>query len=132
MKATTNSTFLCFWIRAKEIFDLRNTKSKIIMPDPTAIATQSLQDEFAASNGSFSKQAFIGERLHIPVTRLRADLSTLLSDLKAQLIELINRDYADFINLSTNLVGLDKMISDVRVPLSKFGADVTVSYLCLI
>ena len=33
------------------------------------------------------------------------------------MIELINEDYADFVNLSTNLVGLDKGIVRLTEPL---------------
>ena len=35
------------------------------------------------------------------------------------MIELINEDYADFVNLSTNLVGLDKCILRLKEPLLK-------------
>lgn len=36
------------------------------------------------------------------------------------MIELINEDYADFVNLSTNLVGLDKTISTLEDPLKLY------------
>ena len=36
------------------------------------------------------------------------------------MIELINEDYADFVNLSTNLVGLDKTISTLEEPLKLY------------
>ena len=36
------------------------------------------------------------------------------------MIELINEDYADFVNLSTNLVGLDQSISQLEAPLVAF------------
>jgi len=35
-------------------------------------------------------------------------LQTFQRNLKNELVELINNDYADFINLSTNLSGIDK------------------------
>ncbi|KAJ3187266.1 Conserved oligomeric Golgi complex subunit 2 [Irineochytrium annulatum] len=50
----------------------------------------------------------------------------MLSSLKNELIELINRDYADFINLSTNLVGVDKIINEISSPLEKVKADVSM------
>ena len=44
------------------------------------------------------------------------------------MIELINRDYADFVNLSGNLVGLDIAISNLQQPLSSMHTEVIVSY----
>ena len=35
------------------------------------------------------------------------------------MIELINEDYADFVNLSTNLVGLDTSIQKLKEPLQR-------------
>ena len=40
------------------------------------------------------------------------------------MIELINEDYADFVNLSTNLVGLDKTIATLEEPLKLYVARV--------
>jgi len=42
------------------------------------------------------------------------------------MIELINRDYADFVNLSGNLVGLDKAISNLEEPLSVIHSEISV------
>ncbi len=42
--------------------------------------------------------------------------------------ELINKDYPDFVNLSTNLVDLDKAINDLRNPLETMKKDVDVIY----
>ena len=44
--------------------------------------------------------------------------------LRASMIELINEDYADFVNLSTNLVGLDKTITTLEDPLKMYVARV--------
>ena len=42
------------------------------------------------------------------------------------MIELINQDYADFVNLSTNLVGLDKNIQqELTEPLRTYRDQVT-------
>lgn len=43
-----------------------------------------------------------------------------------ELVELINKDYADFVNLSANLVGLDRAIAGIREPLNSLRADITV------
>jgi hypothetical protein len=37
--------------------------------------------------------------------------------LKNELVELINRDYEDFLNLNHNLVGVDTIIDDLVKPL---------------
>ena len=43
-------------------------------------------------------------RKRVPLETMRDDLSVYLKILKSAMIELINKDYADFVNLSTNLV----------------------------
>jgi len=58
---------------------------------------------------------------------MRRDLEGHLRDLRVQLVELINRDYADFINLSTNLVGVDKSLHQLRSPLASLADSVKVS-----
>ncbi|XP_059036061.1 conserved oligomeric Golgi complex subunit 2-like isoform X1 [Mustela lutreola] len=35
------------------------------------------------------------------------------------MVKLINKDYADFVNLSTNLVGMDKALNQLSVPLGQ-------------
>lgn len=43
-------------------------------------------------------------RRKVPLEMLRSDLHVYLKILQSAMIELINKDYADFVNLSTNLV----------------------------
>ena len=43
-------------------------------------------------------------RRRVPLETLRDDLHVYLKILRSAMIELINKDYADFVNLSTNLV----------------------------
>ena len=43
-------------------------------------------------------------RRHVTLDVLRNDLHLYLKVLQSAMIELINKDYADFLNLSTNLV----------------------------
>lgn len=58
---------------------------------------------FLQSN--FNVEHFIMEyRRKVPLESLRNDLRMYLKILQSALIELINKDYADFVNLSTNLV----------------------------
>jgi hypothetical protein len=52
---------------------------------------------------------------------LRDDLGMYLKVLRSAMIELINKDYAEFVNLSSNLIGLDKAISSIQVPLGQLN-----------
>jgi hypothetical protein len=53
----------------------------------------------------FDVDQFVMEcRRRVPLETLRDDLNTYLKILRSAMIELINKDYADFVNLSTNLV----------------------------
>lgn len=47
----------------------------------------------------------------------RDDLGIYLKILRSAMIELINEDYADFVNLSANLIDLDKSINTILNPL---------------
>ncbi|KAJ3023287.1 Conserved oligomeric Golgi complex subunit 2 [Thoreauomyces humboldtii] len=76
-------------------------------------------DRALFSGESFSPQEFIADRRHIALDRLKSELQQGLRDLKTELVELINLDYADFINLSTRLVGVDRMIGDLARPLEQ-------------
>jgi septal ring factor EnvC (AmiA/AmiB activator) len=42
------------------------------------------------------------------------------------MVDLINKDYAEFVNLSTNLVDLDKAISQLKPPLIRIKNDVEI------
>ncbi|KAF3436858.1 hypothetical protein FNV43_RR19611 [Rhamnella rubrinervis] len=49
----------------------------------------------------------LSERKQRQFDTLRSELQSHLASLNHELIELINRDYADFVNLSTKLVDVD-------------------------
>ena len=54
----------------------------------------------------YSVDEFVSEcRRHVTVEHLHQDLQSYYSTLKAAMVELINKDYADFLDLSANLVG---------------------------
>jgi hypothetical protein len=54
---------------------------------------------------SFSVDSFVTSRQgSVSLDAMKNDLEEYLKSLKHALIELINQDYADFVNLSTNLV----------------------------
>lgn len=53
----------------------------------------------------------------MPFDTLRSELRSHLGALKHELVELINRDYADFVSLSTKLVDVDGAVVRMRAPL---------------
>ena len=55
-------------------------------------------------------------RRRVSMETLRDDLTVYLKVLKTAMIELINKDYADFVNLSTNLVSWNHSILEVEMP----------------
>lgn len=74
-------------------------------------------EEFAKK--SFDVDQFVIEcRRKVPLESLREDLQKYLDILQDSMIEIINKDYADFVRLSTNLVSLDKSINGLKEPLT--------------
>lgn len=60
---------------------------------------------------------------------MRDDLGIYLKTLRSSMIEMINKDYADFVNLSSNLIGLDKAITSIQLPLGQLKEELLVSNL---
>lgn len=71
----------------------------------------------------FNVDRFVAEQFHVDrfvaeckdrvsLHRLREDLETHYKNIRVALIDLINEDYADFVNLSSNLVSI---LQTVRV-----------------
>lgn len=55
----------------------------------------------------FDVDHFVSEcRKRVQLEELREDLELYYKLLKTAMVELINKDYADFVNLSTNLVSV--------------------------
>ncbi|CAJ2664222.1 conserved oligomeric Golgi complex subunit 2 [Trifolium pratense] len=66
----------------------------------------------------FDSESYISElRTFVPFDTLRSELNNYLSSLNHELIDLINRDYTDFVNLSTKLVDVDAAVVRMRAPL---------------
>ena len=82
------------------------------------------------SKAEFSPDAFLHYLWNdVPHEILRDDLGSYLKVLRSAMIELINRDYVDFVNLSGNLVGLDKVISNLQEPLVVIESEIMVTIL---
>jgi len=81
------------------------------------------RDELAMTD--FNVDAFVVKyKREVGLERLRDDLDLFLRVLKSSMVELINRDFADFLNLSTNLVGFDKSITTLKNPLTAMKTDI--------
>ncbi|XP_024894826.1 conserved oligomeric Golgi complex subunit 2 [Pteropus alecto] len=73
----------------------------------------------------FDVDRFVSDcRKRVQLEELREDLELYYRLLKTAMVELINQDYADFVNLSTNLVGVDKALSQLSVPLGQLREEV--------
>lgn len=55
---------------------------------------------------------------------MRDDLGVYLKVLRSAMIELINEDYVDFVNLSSNLVGLDQSIDGIQSSLGQLKEEI--------
>ncbi|XP_054270693.1 conserved oligomeric Golgi complex subunit 2 [Macrosteles quadrilineatus] len=76
---------------------------------------------------SFSVDLFLQEHRNMGnLETMRDDLGVYLKTLRSAMIELINKDYADFVNLSSNLIGLDKAISSIQLPLGQLKEELLV------
>ncbi|CAG8513317.1 6870_t:CDS:10 [Ambispora gerdemannii] len=75
------------------------------------------REMFAAAD--FNCDKFLANRRHLPLDELKRELNAHLRSLKNELVEMINRDYASFVDLSTKLKGVDKVIEEISQPLRK-------------
>lgn len=74
----------------------------------------------------FNSEAYVSElRTFVPFDTLRSELRSHLSSLNRELFDLINRDYADFVNLSTKLVDIDAAVVRMRPPLPELRDKIT-------
>ncbi|XP_021076027.1 conserved oligomeric Golgi complex subunit 2 [Mus pahari] len=81
------------------------------------------KDEFMKEN--FDVDHFVSDcRKRVQLEELRDDLELYYKLLKTAMVELINKDYADFVNLSTNLVGMDRALNQLSVPLGQLREEV--------
>uniref|UniRef100_A0A8C5ZEG4 Conserved oligomeric Golgi complex subunit 2 n=1 Tax=Marmota marmota marmota TaxID=9994 RepID=A0A8C5ZEG4_MARMA len=88
------------------------------------------KDEFMKED--FDVDHFVSDcRKRVQLEELRDDLELYYRLLKTAMVELINKDYADFVNLSTNLVGMDKALNQLSVPLGQLREEVLNRTQCL-
>jgi len=88
----------------------------------------STQTQLCFDKNDFVKKEFCVDqfvarcRRRVSLETLRENLEMYFKLLKNAMIELINKDYADFVNLSSNLVGMDESIEALREPLLKINS----------
>uniref|UniRef100_A0A2M4ADW0 Conserved oligomeric Golgi complex subunit 2 n=1 Tax=Anopheles triannulatus TaxID=58253 RepID=A0A2M4ADW0_9DIPT len=76
---------------------------------------------------TFSVDEFLHENRNAgSLEIIRDDLGLYLKVLRSAMIELINQDYADFVDLSANLIGLDEQIEGIHGPLEKLRAEIAL------
>lgn len=72
--------------------------------------------------------SFLAEHQNVTsLEAMRDDLGMYLKVLRLAMIELINKDYANFVNLCATLIGFDKTIIKIQVPLEQLNEEVYVS-----
>lgn len=81
------------------------------------------ENEFVEKN--FSVDQFVSScKDKVNMTGLREDLEIHYKHIQLALIELINCDYADFLSLSSNLIGTEKSIETLHLPLIQLKDEV--------
>lgn len=78
------------------------------------------------SSDNFNVNDFLLSRRHTPLDELRSELRGYLTNLRTELVGVINRDYEDFIGLGIGLRGTDKRLERMRKPVEAVKASVEV------
>ncbi|XP_045776935.1 conserved oligomeric Golgi complex subunit 2 [Maniola jurtina] len=105
-----------------------DTKEFTLPPAPRGLCFD--RNDFVKT--SFSVDNFLAEHNNVAsLETMRDDLGVYLKVLRLAMIELINKDYANFVNLCATLIGFDKAIVKVQVPLSQLNDEVLSVKQCL-
>ncbi|CAH8381462.1 unnamed protein product [Eruca vesicaria subsp. sativa] len=73
----------------------------------------------------FDSDSFISDhRTFVPFDTLRSELRSHLTSLNSDLLDHINRDYSDFVNLSSKLVDVDATALRMRAPLLELREEI--------
>lgn len=99
-------------------------------PTPVPFNLPAAPPELCFDKNEFGRRTFsVDEFLHVhrnaaTMETMRDNLGVYLKVLRSAMIELINEDYADFVNLASNLRGLDQQINGIQMPLQQLRADI--------
>ncbi|KAH8150247.1 uncharacterized protein LAJ45_05458 [Morchella importuna] len=93
------------------------------LPFPAPLPREAFSTDIDAP---FSPIAFLAtlRHRHQTLEDLRAELRTRSKDLEKELIELVNRDYVDFVGLGSSLSGGDGRVEDLKMGLWGFKRDI--------
>lgn len=93
------------------------------LPFPAPLSRDAFSTEIDVP---FSPTAFLAtlRHRHHTLEDLRAELRTRSRDLEKELVELVNRDYVDFVGLGSSLSGGDGKAEDLKMGLWGFRRDV--------
>ncbi|KAF3328523.1 conserved oligomeric Golgi complex subunit 2-like protein [Carex littledalei] len=76
-------------------------------------------------SSDFSPSTYISSlRSFVPLETLASELRSHLTSLNSDLIDLVNRDYADFVGLGTRLAGAGDAATRIRAPLAELRGKV--------
>ncbi|KAI5818733.1 oligomeric golgi complex component, COG2-domain-containing protein [Pyronema omphalodes] len=97
-----------------------DSESELPFPAPLA------QDAFSITHADFSPHEFLASlrNRHQTLEDLRTELRTRSRDLETELVELVNRDYADFVGLGSSVKGGEARVEDLKVGLLGFRREV--------
>lgn len=115
------------------IQDLTNDfelKDRIEPRELPSISPLSHSNTFLKPDSPFDVDAFLLSRsAHSSLPELRAELREYLSELKAELVQLLNNDYESFISLSTDLRSEGPRLQRMKPPLLQIKQEIQVSPL---
>lgn len=80
----------------------------------------------SATTPEFDVERFLLSRSHISLSDLRVELRDYLSQLKEELVRLINDDYEAFISLSTDLRGEGARLEQIHAPVHDLREEIRV------
>jgi hypothetical protein len=97
---------------------LDDSDSDSDLPFPAPLS----RDAFSSTISTFSPHAFLASlrNRHLTLEDLRSDLRTRSRDLESELVELVNRDYSDFVGLGSSVKGGENKVQDLKVGLLGF------------
>ncbi|CAO3658498.1 unnamed protein product [Rhizopus microsporus] len=83
-------------------------------------------EQFELVADDFDPDMFLSSKRHLGLERMKVELNANLKQLKSELVELINRDYQDFVNFSINLSGVDRDIEELAQPLNTIDINIVI------
>ncbi|KAK6339428.1 hypothetical protein TWF718_008844 [Orbilia javanica] len=112
-------------------------RSKPTLLLATSTSDSDLEDDFSSlpfpqplprsafTTTDFSASSYLASlHRHQTLEDLRAELRTRSKDLERELVELVNRDYADFVGLGSSLRGGEGKVNDLKLGVMGFAREI--------